>query len=77
MFLEVTARPSHSETNKRVAKLAMKFGAKLVLNTDGHSAEDLISDAQAEALLNKLGLGHDEIRETFKNSRYLVRKAGF
>ena len=77
VFLEITARPSHSKTNKRVARLAMKFGAKLVLNTDGHSEEDLISDVQAETLLRKLGLEKLRITEVLKNSRYLVRKAGY
>jgi putative hydrolase len=75
--LEVTARPSHLKTNRRVVTLAIKFGAKLVLNTDGHSGDDLISDHQAETLLRKLGLGQDQIADIFKNSRNLVRKAGF
>lgn len=77
VFLEVTARPSHLKTNKHVAKLAMKFGAKLVLNTDGHRGEDLISDAQAETLLRKLGLGKGQIAVVLKNSGYLVKKAGY
>jgi len=75
--LEITARPSHSRPNKRVAALAMKFGAKLVLNTDGHSGDDLISDAQAGALLRKLGLSGSQVAGVFKNSLNLVRKAGF
>jgi len=75
VHLEITTRPSHRKTNKRLVKLALSIGAKLVLDTDGHRGEDLVSDSQARALLKKLGLSTIQAKKVFENSRILARKA--
>lgn len=71
--LEITTRKSHSIPNKHVYKLASSIGAKLVLNTDTHSPENLISDAQAVKFLRKLGLNSAEIEKIYNNSKKLAR----
>jgi putative hydrolase len=73
--LEITTRKSHSLTNKHVCRLASSIGAKLVLNTDTHSPENLISDSQADKFLKKLGLSSSAINKVFYNSSLLVSKA--
>lgn len=73
--LELTARPSHAKTNKAVFKLAKSLGAKLVLNTDSHSCDDLISEEKAVRLLKAMGLDLKDINGVFANSRDLVRNA--
>ena len=73
--LEITARPSHRKTNKRLVKLALPIGAKLVLDTDGHSDEDFISDKEASSILKKLGLSPLQAKKVFDNSRLLAKKA--
>ncbi len=40
-FLEITSRKEHKDTNSHVARLALKFGAKLVINSDSHSPADI------------------------------------
>jgi len=75
VHLEITTRSSHRKTNKRLVKLALRIGAKLVLDTDGHSSEDFVSDSQASAILKKLGLSAIQARKVFDNSRALVKKA--
>lgn len=70
--LELTTRKNHSSTNARLFKLARPIGAKLVLNTDSHRGEDLISDSRARSVLIRIGLSDREIRTVFKNSSNLV-----
>jgi putative hydrolase len=73
--LEITTRKSHSVTNKHVYKLASAIGAKMVLNTDSHSPENLISDTQADKFLKNLGLSQAAIKKIYGNSAELVGKA--
>ncbi|MFC1508602.1 histidinol phosphate phosphatase domain-containing protein [Candidatus Omnitrophota bacterium] len=72
--LEVTARKGHSLTNGHVAKVASLTGVKLVLNTDSHAPEDLITKDFAEKVLSGAGLKKKEINEVFKNSKELARR---
>jgi histidinol phosphatase-like PHP family hydrolase len=51
--LEISARRGHSLSNGHVAKVALEVGANLVLDTDTHSPEDIISYETA----HKLALG--------------------
>lgn len=66
--LEITARKGHSLTNGYVAKLAVKFGAKLVFSTDAHSPCDLVTDEEREKVLYGCGLDKDEIKKVIKNA---------
>jgi histidinol phosphatase-like PHP family hydrolase len=60
-------------TNRRLVEMAIPAGAKLVLNTDGHSEDDLVTDSQATAILRKIGLKPADIMAVFNNSRILVK----
>ena len=68
IFLEITARKGHSLTNGHVAKLAMKHGAKLVLNTDAHEPSDLITEKQAIQIVLGAGLNQDDFVQMQKNA---------
>jgi len=72
--LEITTRKNHSSTNGRVCGLAWSNKAKLVLNTDSHSPDDLISDGEAKRFLTSLGLDSDEIKAVFRNSQDIVTR---
>lgn len=74
VFLEISTRKGHSLTNGHVAMLARKCGAKLVLNTDSHSPDDLTDRDMARIIAAGAGLNDDEIDVMFKNSEYLVEK---
>jgi histidinol phosphatase-like PHP family hydrolase len=41
IFLEVTARKGHRQTNSHVIKMARAYGANLIINTDSHSPENI------------------------------------
>ena len=72
--IEITTRLSHSPANGHVISLAKKFGAKMVLDNDSHSPDDLISAEGAREFLTKLGLNSDEIDQIFRNSEDIVTR---
>ncbi len=73
IYLEITARKGHSLSNGHVAKLAFKYSAKLVINTDSHSPGDLISKEFAVKILKGAGLSDAEVKVVFKNMEDIVR----
>ncbi len=74
IFLEVTARKGHSLTNGHVVKMALKYKARLVLNTDSHSPGDLIDMDMARKVARGAGMDDAEMESMFGNSRSLVEK---
>ena len=72
--LEITTRLNHSATNGHVLSLAKRFGAKMVMDNDSHSPDDLISAEGAREFLTKLGLNQAEIDQIFRNSEEIVTR---
>jgi len=56
--LEITARAGHNRTNGHVARIASEIGCALVVDTDTHAPEDLITDEMAFKVA--VGAGLDE-----------------
>lgn len=73
-YLEITTRPSHLPANGHVINIARKFGAKMVLDNDSHSPNDLISAEGAREFLTTLGLNSGEIDQIFRNSEDIVTR---
>ncbi|MGB9621493.1 MAG: histidinol phosphate phosphatase domain-containing protein [Brevinematia bacterium] len=73
-YIEITARKGHSLTNGHVAKLCRKYGAKMVINTDTHTPDNLISLDFAFKILKGAGLDENEIEIVFRNSEELVNR---
>jgi histidinol phosphatase-like PHP family hydrolase len=75
--LELSARKGHCLGNGRVAALARRFGAQLVVNTDSHAPSDLIARAQAERVAQGAGLDAAETAALFSGAeRLLARLTG-
>jgi histidinol phosphatase-like PHP family hydrolase len=74
VFLEITSRSGHSLTNGHVAKKAIQLGARLVISTDTHAPENLITDVMANTVLQGAGLTHEQAMEVFENNRKLLEK---
>ncbi len=72
VLLEITARQGHSLTNGHVARMAMKTGAKLVINTDTHTPDNLITLDRASQLLIGAGLVESEATKVLKNNQELL-----
>ena len=74
IYLEITARKGHSLANGHVAKVARKAGAKLVINTDTHTPDNLITKDFASTVLYGAGIEKKEAEVVFKNSKDLACK---
>ena len=74
IMLEITTRKGHCLTNGHVAKLALKIGAGLVLNTDAHSPNDLITADQARKIALGAGLNENDYSLLKENARELLEK---
>jgi histidinol phosphatase-like PHP family hydrolase len=73
--LEVTTRKGHSLTNGHVVKLALQYGAKLVIDNDAHGPGDLVSAEMSHKVALGAGLSEEQIAQARKNSEELVAKA--
>ncbi|MFZ2631723.1 MAG: histidinol phosphate phosphatase domain-containing protein [Desulfosalsimonadaceae bacterium] len=74
VLLEITARKGHSITNGHVVRLALKFGAWMVINTDTHSPGDLIDRHFALKVVQGAGLGEPDFVTMQENAGALILK---
>jgi histidinol phosphatase-like PHP family hydrolase len=74
IMLEISARKGHCLTNGHVAKLALKIGARLVLSTDAHSPENLITIDQARQIALGAGLSEEDFSQIRINARELLKE---
>jgi histidinol phosphatase-like PHP family hydrolase len=74
VLLEITSRKGHSLSNGHVAQSALEAGAELIINTDAHGPEDLISQKFAGIVLSAAGLSDDAVKKVFENSQKIVDK---
>ncbi|MFA4932961.1 MAG: histidinol phosphate phosphatase domain-containing protein [Candidatus Omnitrophota bacterium] len=75
VFLEITSRHGHNQTNSHVAQQARKFGAKLILNNDSHTPDDIISPEELVEVGLNAGLTQIEIDEIYQEVKtFLDRK---
>lgn len=73
--LEISARKGHSLTNGHVLGLARRFEVPLVLNTDSHGPQDLITRDQAIRVALGAGMNLREVEVMMRNSEEIVRRA--
>jgi histidinol phosphatase-like PHP family hydrolase len=76
VFLEVTSRYGHKEANTHVINQARKFGAKLILNNDSHTPEDIITPEQLIKVSMDCGLTKNEIDTIYQNVKIFLAKKG-
>lgn len=74
VFLEITSRKGHSNTNTHVAQIALKTGAKLILNHDSHVPEDIITPAELINVGLEAGLNREQIETTFKEVAAFLKR---
>ena len=73
--LELSARRGHSLSNGHVARIALEAGAHLILNTDTHAPEDLLTLADAKKVAQGAGLKKAQVERLYANSASLVERA--
>jgi putative hydrolase len=74
--LEITSRKGHCISNGHVAKIAMETGATLLINTDSHAPEDLITVERAKIILRASGITGKNVDHVLANSEKLIEKIG-
>ena len=74
IFLEITSRSGHNQTNEHVVKQARKFSAKLILNNDSHSPEDIITPQQLIKVGRDAGLTQVEIDKIYTDVKEFLNK---
>ncbi len=65
--LEITARSGHNITNGHVVRMALKAKAKMVVDTDTHSPEDLIDSHRAVQIAVGAGLSQAEAQKIVRD----------
>jgi len=76
VVLEITTRKGHSISNGHLARTALETGAQLVINTDSHAPEDLITLERAKMILRASGITGRNIDHIIGNSEKLIHKIG-
>ncbi len=74
VFLEITSRKGHSLSNGHVARLALGAGAPMVLNSDSHLPEDLLSKETALKVALGAGMTAADFGRMLENSRALLSR---
>ncbi len=76
-YLEVSSRRGHSLANGRVVALARAAGARLVLDSDSHAPQDLLTASFARTVARGAGLEEHELDGVLSvNPRSLLAKLG-
>ena len=76
--LEISSRRGHSLANGHVAKLALEIGANMVMDTDTHSPQDLISNETACKFLNGAGIPDKELNKILRTTpQRILSKHGY
>lgn len=74
IFLEISTRKGHCLSNGHVARMAKRCGAKLIINTDAHSPNDLVTTGTARGIARGAGLEEGEIEALFINAAQIMEK---
>lgn len=72
VFLELSGRKGHSLTNGHVAKVALRVGARLVVNADAHTPDDFLTAAMARMVALGAGLSEADYEQIQQNMNTFV-----
>lgn len=76
IFLEITARKGHNQTNQHVVSQAKKFGTNLIIDTDSHRPENIIETEELKNVARQAGLTDKEIDELYLKVADFLKKKG-
>lgn len=71
VFLELSAKPSHSIANGHVARMARLAGARLIVNSDNHEL-DFLTEEQARRIVLAAGLEEKDVEEVLRKNPQLL-----
>ncbi|MBN1376575.1 MAG: histidinol phosphate phosphatase domain-containing protein [Dehalococcoidia bacterium] len=68
VFIEITTRRGHCITNAHVAMMATGAGALMLLNSDTHDEDDLLSDSVINKVLRQAGINSREFKQILESN---------
>jgi len=76
IFLEITSRKGHRNTNAHVVEQALRLNARLILDIDSHSPEDIIKPEELVKVASRAGLSQKEIDNIYADVKGFLKKKG-
>ncbi|MDD4939733.1 MAG: histidinol phosphate phosphatase domain-containing protein [Candidatus Omnitrophica bacterium] len=76
VFLELTSRSGHRDSNLHVAEQALRAEANLIFSTDSHRPEDIISPRELIKIAFGAALNESNIEAVCVNIKDFLRKKG-
>jgi histidinol phosphatase-like PHP family hydrolase len=73
IFLEITARQGHRDTNTHVVEQALKYKVKLILNSDSHQPQDILEPAQLKKIALNVGLSEKDITRIYRDTEAFIK----
>jgi len=77
IFIEISARKTHSSENKEIAKICKKFNLEIVINTDAHSTDELIDYEKAKEIGLNAGLSEEDVYRANENAKKIFERFKF
>jgi len=74
IYLELTSRRGHCIANGWVARVASEAKAKLLVNTDAHSPDDIWPASRLHEIVVGAGLTGDDYQTMLKNAENIVQR---
>ena len=75
IFIELTSRKGHSMSNAHFASVSQKAEARLLVNSDAHDENDLLTPSSVEAILRKANINQRQHRQIIdRNPLLLIEK---
>ncbi|MFA4888846.1 MAG: histidinol phosphate phosphatase domain-containing protein [Candidatus Omnitrophota bacterium] len=74
VFLEITSRKGHATTNRHVVEKALEIGCRLILDTDSHQPEDIISPEELKKTGLKAGLNTKQIEKIYQDVERFLKE---
>lgn len=74
VYIEITTRKNHLMTNRFVISQCLRYGGRLLLNTDAHTSRELIATSEAMSFLSKYRLKKSYILQVLKNSQIFLKE---
>lgn len=77
IFVELSARKGHSLTNGHIVKVCRRAGARLIVDSDAHEPQDLLTPERVRQVALGAGLAEEELDQVLtQNPLKLLAKLG-
>lgn len=72
IFIELSGRRGHCTANSHVASICQEMKSKLLVNSDAHDENDLLTPDLTEDILSKAGLSNQYYQQVLKDNPLLL-----